>query len=84
MIAKADRQAARVLIAALLPSVEELADAAAEISEEMTDAEALEIGYMARQLALEIVYAEFGLLELGEGASSLAQAETEAMERGGS
>ena len=87
MIDNVDREVARLLISALMPSAEELADAVAETTEEITGAEALQVGYMARRQALEIVYAEFGLLEIGEGASvayEQAQAETEAMEKRGS
>ena len=44
-----------LLIAALLPTVEELADKTMEIDPEATEAEALEFGAHAREAALEVL-----------------------------
>lgn len=44
-----------LLIAALLPSVEEIADKVREIDPGATEAEALEFGWHARKATLEVV-----------------------------
>lgn len=45
----------RVLVSALTPSVEELADRAREVEDGLTPAEALQVGHVARRLMSESI-----------------------------